>query len=132
MTLLNDILQLCLANAIIDEYDDEIWHVRKYVNGEIEIRGTYITRQQYAITTPYGQVFRYGQDFSISLPEQLIDIEDSQVSVSIMSSGTDFAGKVRVQNLGQYSNVMFAWLNPTSYTASIRSRIQCIAKGKWK
>lgn len=132
MTLLNDILQLCLANAIIDEYDDEIWHVRKYVNGEIEIRGTYITQQQYTITTQYGQMFRYEQDFGISLPEQLIDIEDSQVSVSIMSNGTDFAGKARVQNQGQYSNVVFAWLNPSSYTAGIGSRIQYIVKGKWK
>ena len=132
MILLNDILQLCLANAIIDEYDDEIWHVRKYVNGEIEICGTYITQNQYPITTPYGQIYRYGSDFGISLPEQLINPQDSQAYVSIMSSGTDFAGKVRLENLEQYSNVNFVWLNPTSYTATVGARIQYIVKGKWK
>lgn len=132
LTLLNSILQLCLENVILEEYDNDIWHVKKYVNGDIEICGTYITQKQYSITTPYGQIYRYESDFGISLPEQLINPQDSQAYVSIMSNGTDFAGKVRLENLEQYSNVKFAWLNPTSYTATVGSRIQYIVKGKWK
>lgn len=132
LTLLNSILQLCLENVILEEYDNDIWHVKKYVNGDIEIRGTYITQQQYPITTPYGQIYRYGSDFGISLPEQLINPQDSQAYVSIMSNGTDFAGKVRLENLEQYSNVKFVWLNPTSYTAGLGARIQIFVKGKWK
>lgn len=132
LTLLNSILQLCLENVILEEYDNDIWHVKKYVNGDIEICGTYIAQQQYPITTPYGQIYRYGSDFGISLPEQLINPQDSQAYVSIMSNGTDFAGKVRLENLEQYSNVKFVWLNPTSYTASLGARIQFFVKGKWK
>lgn len=132
LTLLNSILQLCLENVILEEYDNDIWHVKKYVNGDIEICGTYITQTQYPITTPYGQIYRYGSDFGISLPEQLINPQDSQAYVSIMSNGTDFAGKVRLENFEQYSNVKFAWLNPTSYTAGASARIQFFVKGKWK
>mgnify|MGYP001414981025 CR=1 FL=1 len=129
LTLLNSILQLCLENVILEEYDNDIWHVKKYVNGDIEICGTYIAQQQYPITTPYGQIYRYGSDFGISLPEQLINPQDSQAYVSIMSNGTDFAGKVRLENLEQYSNVKFVWLNPTSYTAGLGARIQFFVKG---
>lgn len=36
---LNQILQGLLKNPIVDEYDSGIWHVRKYGNGEVELRG---------------------------------------------------------------------------------------------
>lgn len=40
MTLLNEILQLYLENAVVEEYDEGIWHVRKYANGQAECYGT--------------------------------------------------------------------------------------------
>ena len=36
---LNQILQGLLKNPIVDEYDSRSWHVRKYGNGEVVIRG---------------------------------------------------------------------------------------------
>lgn len=131
MTLLNDILQLCLANAVAEEYDDGIWHVKKYVNGEAEIRGTFITNKNYSITTGYGNLFMFNP-FAISLPIQLVDPEKNQAAISISSKGGDFAGCVRFTNDGQYTNVTFAWLNATAYEATIGARIQYIVKGKWK
>ena len=74
MTLLNDILQLFLANAVTEEYDDGIWHVKKYANGEAEIRGTFLTNKNYSITTGYGSLFMFNP-FAISLPIQLVDIK---------------------------------------------------------
>lgn len=131
LTLLNDILQLCLANAVTEEYDDGIWHVKKYANGETEIRGTYITEKEYAITTAYGSLFVLSR-FSISLPIQLVDVTKSQASVSISGDGGDIAGQVRLTNNEQYTNISFAWMNATAYTAKAGKRIQYIAKGRWK
>lgn len=131
MTLLNDILQLCLANAVTEEYDDGIWHVKKYANGEAEIRGTFITNKNYSITTGYGSLFMFNP-FAISLPIQLVDPEKSQAAISISSKGGDFAGCVRFTNDGQYTNVSFAWLNAIAYEATAGARIQYIVKGKWK
>lgn len=131
LTLLNDILQLCLANAVTEEYDDGIWHVKKYANGETEIRGTYITEKEYAITTAYGSLFMLSR-LSISLPIQLVDVTKSQASVSISGDGGDIAGQVRLTNNEQYTNISFAWMNATAYTAKAGKRIQYIAKGRWK
>lgn len=39
LTLLNEILQLYLANAIVEEYDSGDWHIKKYVNGYAECFG---------------------------------------------------------------------------------------------
>lgn len=131
LTLLNEILQLCLADAATEEYDDGIWHVKKYANGETEIRGTYITEKEYAITTAYGSLFMFSP-FSISLPIQLVDVTKSQASVSISGDGGDIAGQVRLTNNEQYTNISFAWMNATAYTAKAGKRIQYIAKGRWK
>lgn len=131
VTLLNEILQLCLANAVTEEYDDGIWHVKKYANGETEIRGTYITEKEYAITTAYGSLFMLSR-LSISLPIQLVDVTKSQASVSISGDGGDIAGQVRLTNNEQYTNISFAWMNATAYTAKAGKRIQYIAKGRWK
>lgn len=130
-TLLNEILQLYLANAVTEEYDDGIWHVKKYVNGEAEIRGTFLTSKNYSITTGYGSLFMFNP-FAISLPIQLVDPEKSQAAISISSKGGDFAGCVRFTNDGQYTNVSFAWFNATAYEATAGARIQYIVKGKWK
>lgn len=131
LTLLNEILQLSLANAVTEEYDDGIWHVKKYANGEAEIRGTYITAKEYAITTAYGSLFVLSP-FSISLPIQLVDVTKSQASVSISGDGADIAGQVRLTNNKQYTNINFVWMNATAYTAKAGKRIQYIAKGRWK
>lgn len=131
LTLLNDILQLCLANAVAEEYDDGIWHVKKYVNGEAEIRGTFLTNKNYSITTGYGNLFMFNP-FTISLPIQLVDPEKNQAAISISSNGADFAGCVRFTNDGQYTNVSFAWINAKAYEAIAGARIQYIVKGKWK
>lgn len=131
LTLLNEILQLCLANAVTEEYDDGIWHVKKYANGEAEIRGTYITEKEYAITTVYGSLFMFPA-FAISLPIRLVDATKSQASVSISGDGGDIAGQVRLTDDEQYTNIIFAWMNATAYTAKAGKRIQYIVKGKWK
>lgn len=131
MTLLNDILQLCLANAVTEEYDDGIWHVKKYANGEAEIRGTFITNKNYSITTGYGSLFMFNP-FTIRLPIQLVDPEKNQAAISISSNGADFAGCVRFTNDGQYTNVSFSWLNSKAYEAIAGARIQYIVKGRWK
>lgn len=131
LTLLNDILQLSLANAVTEEYDDGIWHVKKYANGEAEIRGTFITNKNYSITTGYGSLFMFNP-FTIRLPIQLVDPEKNQAAISISSNGADFAGCVRFTNDGQYTNVSFAWLNAKAYEAIAGARIQYIVKGKWK
>ena len=39
LTLLNSILQLYLENAVVEEYDDEGWHIKKYANGYAECFG---------------------------------------------------------------------------------------------
>ena len=129
MLKLTDILKRIGKHIQISNEEISGWRVKKYADGEVEIRSTFITTSTYAITTAYGSVYRMNGTFNISLPITLVDYTESQAFVSILAQGLDFAGGVRVHSPNLLS---FFWANPVSYTTNAGARIQILVKGKWK
>lgn len=66
MTLLNDILQLCLQYAVVDEYDIGNLHVKEYANGYVVIEGT--AEVDFTVTSFSSSTGFHVRTGSVSLP----------------------------------------------------------------
>ena len=122
-----------IADYVVEQGTSGIWTYKKWASGEAELRATFVTTTAYAITTAYGNVYRYNEPFTIAfsgVPFSFVDYDtDSEIFVTIKGDGMDFSGSAR---LSSGNALTFFWMNPTSYTAMAGSKIQIIIKGRWK
>ena len=122
-----------IADYVVEQGTSGIWTYKKWASGEAELRATFVTTTAYAITTAYGNVYRYNAPFNIAfsgVPFSFVDYDtDSEIFVTIKGDGMDFSGSAR---LSSGNALTFFWMNPTSYTAMAGSKIQIIIKGRWK
>ena len=114
-------MQLFLTNPVVDEYDEGIWHVVKYANGQAEMYGA-VSKTE-STDRPSGPL--YYTSTAINLPKVFIASPVVNITCNGNLGGYVYAYSVTSTQVGIY-------LLTEAQRSNIPVNYMTIAKGKWK